>query len=334
MAALLATALTVAACGSDSSDSTSEGKTALTLYNAQHDFVAEMVSAFTKETGIKVNMRNGKDLEMANQIVQEGDRSPADVFLTENSPAMTLVDNKVGFAPIAGSTLDQVPARYRPANGRWVGFAARGTVLAYNKDDVRASDLPTSIIDLARPKWKGKVGYAPTGADFQAIVSAVLQLKGPSATKAWLEGLKANGVAFEGNSRVMKAVDDGQVAAGISYHYYWYQDQAEGGDNSSNTKLHFFGQQDPGAFVSVSGAGVLASSKLQEEAQQLVRFLTGKVGQQVLADDNTALEYTVASDVPANELLKPLAELDAPAVDPSTLNSQEVITLMQDAGIL
>jgi iron(III) transport system substrate-binding protein len=188
-------------------------------------------------------------------------------------------------------------------------------------------------MDLADPKWKGKVGYSPTGADFQAIVSAVVALKGEAAGQRWVQGLKANGVPFEGNSTVMKAVNDGEVPVGVIYHYYWYQDQAEAGDNSSNTKLHFFRNQDPGAFASVSGAGVLASSKHQEEAQQLVEFLTAKEGQQVLSD-STALEYTVASDVPANAALEPLDTLQAPTLDPSKLNSQTVLTMMQDAGIL
>jgi iron(III) transport system substrate-binding protein len=246
---------------------------------------------------------------------------------------MTLVDSRNGFATLEASTLAQVPSRYAPSNGHWVGFAARATVLVYNKDKLAEGDLPASIMDLADPKWKGRVGYSPTGADFQAIVSAVLALKGESATKAWVDGLAANAVAFKGNGRVMKAVNDGQVDAGVIYHYYWYQDQAEAGDNSSNTELHFFGHEDPGAFTSVSGAGVLASSKHAAEAQQLVKFLTGKAGQQVLAD-STALEYTLGSDVPANSALKPLAELEAPTVDVTKLNSEEVVTMMQGAGIL
>jgi iron(III) transport system substrate-binding protein len=329
----------VTACGDDSdssgnSASGSGGTAELTLYNAQHeDLMVLMVDAFTKQTGIKVKIRSGDDLEMANQLVQEGKASPADVFVTENSPAMTLVDSRSGFATLEDSTMAQVPARYAPANKHWVGFAARATVLAYNTDKLTTAQLPASIMDLADPKWKGKVGYSPTGADFQAIVSAVVALKGEAAGKAWLEALKTNAVAYKGNSRVMKAVNDGDIEAGVIYHYYWYQDQAESGANSDSVRLHFFGNQDPGAFTSVSGAGVLASSKHAEEAQKLVAFLTGKEGQQVLAD-SAALEYTVGSDVPANKALKPLAELDAPEVDVTKLNSQNVVTMMQDAGIL
>jgi iron(III) transport system substrate-binding protein len=320
--------------GSTSAGAGADGTATLTLYNAQHeDLMAEMVGAFTDQTGIKVDVRNGSDLEMANQILQEGDRSPADVFVTENSPAMTLIANNGGFAEIDAKTVAQVPARYRPAKADWVGFAARATVLAYNTDMIQPSELPASIMDLADPKWKGKFGYSPTGADFQAIASAVVALKGEAEGKRWIEGLKANGVAYEGNSTVMKAVNDGEVPLGVIYHYYWYKDQAEAGDNSDHVKLHFFRNEDPGAFTSVSGAGVLASSKHSAEAQQLVEFLTSKAGQGVLAESN-ALEYPVASDVPADAALEPLDSLNAPVVDPSQLNSETVLTMMQDAGIL
>jgi iron(III) transport system substrate-binding protein len=334
----LAAAVGVAACGdgegSGDSASGSGGSAQITLYNAQHeDLMKLMVGAFTKQTGIKVQMRSGEDLELANQLVQEGKASPADVFVTENSPGMTLVDARNGFATLDGATLAQVPARYAAANRHWVGFAARATVLAYNKTRLTTAQLPASIMDLADPQWKGKVGYSPTGADFQAIVSAVVALKGQAAGKAWLEGLKRNAVAYKGNSRVMKAVDDGDLAAGVIYHYYWYQDQAESGANSDNVKLHFFGHQDPGAFTSVSGAGVLASSRHAAEAQRLVKFLTSREGQQVLAG-SAALEYPVGSGVAADKVLKPLAALDAPAVDVTRLNSDTVVTMMQDAGIL
>jgi iron(III) transport system substrate-binding protein len=340
----IAVVVLVAACGGDDSTSTSatsgatstgaDNKPTLTLYNAQHeDLMAEMVGAFTDQTGIEVEVRNGSDLEMANQIVQEGDGSPADVFVTENSPAMALVANNGGFAKIGEKAIAQVPAQYRPADNDWVGFAARATVLAYNTDMLGPDELPASIMDLADPKWKGKFGYSPTGADFQAIASAVVALEGEAEGKRWIEGLKANGVAYDGNSTVMKAVNDGEVPLGVIYHYYWYQDQAEAGDNSDKVKLHFLRNQDPGAFTSVSGAGVLSSSSHPAEAQQLVEFLTSEGGQQVLAD-STALEYPVASDVPANQVLEPLDSLQAPVIDPSELNSETVLTMMQDAGIL
>jgi iron(III) transport system substrate-binding protein len=331
-AGLLAVAMSAAACGGSASGSGS-GKPTLTLYNAQHDFVKDMAKDFTAKTGIKVQVRSGDDFEMANQIVQEGKASPADVFVTENSPAMSLVDSKGGFSRVDDAALAQIPDTFEPSNKNWVGFAARSTVLAYNSGALKPAGLPKSLLDLAQPQWKGKIGFAPAGADFQAIVSAVVATEGEAAAEQWLKGLKANGKAYQGNTAVMKAVNAGELQAGVIYHYYWYKDRAESGANSKNTELHYFGNQDPGAFVSISGAGVVKASKHQKEAQQLVEYLTGKDGQKILADSG-AMEYAIADGASNNPALKPLAELGQPKVDPATLNGPRVVELMQRAGLL
>jgi len=331
-ASLVAVAVSAAACGGSDSGSSS-AKPTLTLYNAQHDFVEDMAKDFTAKTGIKVQVRSGDDFEMANQIVQEGKASPADVFVTENSPAMSLVDGKDGFSKVDDATLAQIPDAFEPSNKNWVGFAARSTVLAYNSKSLKPADLPKSLLDLAQPQWKGKIGFAPAGADFQAIVSAVVATKGEDAAAQWLKGLKANGKAYQGNTAVMKAVNAGELQAGVIYHYYWYKDRAESGANSKDTELHYFGNQDPGAFVSISGAGVVKASKHQKEAQELVKYLTGKDGQKILADSG-AMEYAIADGATNNAALKPLADLGQPTVDPAKLNGPRVVELMQQAGLL
>lgn len=326
-ALLLAAASLTACSGGDDGPS-------LTVYNAQHEeLLDELVPLFTRETGIDVELRNGSDFELANQIVQEGENSPADVFLTENSPAMSLVENERLFARLPQDVSSVVPAAYRPSSGLWTGFAARSTVLVYNTDLVDEADLPASLMDLADPGWQGKVSFSPTGADFQAIVSAVLELKGEAATKRWLDGLKANGTTYQGNNVVLESVNAGEVATGIIYHYYWYRDQEESGDSSDRSRLHFFGNRDPGAFVSVSGAGVLASSDDASEAEQFVAFLVGEKGQQALAD-SYALEYPLNPAVDLGRGVKPFSELQPPRVDVSALNGPEVIELMREEGFI
>ncbi|MGO4256851.1 iron ABC transporter substrate-binding protein [Marmoricola sp. RAF53] len=330
LVALTAAALAVpalAACGGDGSEK-------IVVYNAQHEeLISAVAKKFTAKTGIKVELRNGSDLELANQLVAEGDRSPADVFLTENSPAMALVESKGLFADLDQATLDRIPAQFRPTSGKWTGFAARETVLVYNKDKVDEADLPTSLMDLSGPEWKGKVSFSPTGADFQAIVAAVLYLKGEDATKKWLDGLKTNGTVYDGNNVVLKSVNAGDKETGIIYHYYWYRDQEESGDNSDGSALHYFGNQDPGAFLSTSGAGVLAGSDHGADAQKFVDYLTSAEGQQVIAD-SYALEYTLNPEVPLGRGIPPLASLGAPVVGVSDLDSQKVIELLTDAGFL
>ena len=306
----------------------------IVVYNAQHEnLVKSWVDGFTKETGIKVTLRNGDDSELGNQLVQEGSASPADVFLTENSPSMVLVDNANLFAPLDADTLKQVPAEYRPAHGRWIGIAARSTVFVYNPAKLSEQQLPKSLMDLAKPEWKGRWAASPSGADFQAIVSAMLALKGEKATLEWLKAMKANFVAYKGNSTVMKAVNAGLIDGGVIYHYYRFVDQSKTGENSKNTKLYYFKHQDPGAFVSLSGGGVLASSKHKAQAQAFIKYITGKEGQESLRTNN-AFEYAVGVNAASNPKLVPLNDLDAPKVEPSTLNSKKVIELMTQAGLL
>ncbi|KAI3491811.1 hypothetical protein L1887_43913 [Cichorium endivia] len=306
----------------------------IVVYNAQHEnLVKSWVDGFTKDTGIKVTLRNGDDSELGNQLVQEGSASPADVFLTENSPSMVLVDNANLFAPLDADTLKQVPAEYRPAHGRWIGIAARSTVFVYNPAKLSEQQLPKSLMDLAKPEWKGRWAASPSGADFQAIVSAMLALKGEKATLEWLKAMKANFVAYKGNSTVMKAVNAGQIDGGVIYHYYRFVDQSKTGENSKNTQLYYFKHQDPGAFVSLSGGGVLASSKHKAQAQAFIKYITGKEGQESLRTNN-AFEYAVGVNAASNPKLVPLKDLDAPKVEPSTLNSKKVIELMTQAGLL
>jgi iron(III) transport system substrate-binding protein len=323
---LLGVTAGLTACGSDTD--------VLTVYSAQHEsLVRTMLEDFTEETGIELEFRDANDSELANQIVEEGEASPADVFLTENSPAIDVVDEAGLLAPLDQATLEQVDEAYRPSSGTWVGFAARSTALIYNPAEISEDELPASMLDLADPEWQGRVGIAAGGADFQAIVSAVLELEGEDATREWLTGLERNAEIYSSNTAIMKAVDEAEVPVGITYHYYWYRDQAQNGLVGDDAELHYFRNQDPGAFISVSGAGVLASSDQAADAQRLVEYLTGPEAQQRLAE-STALEYAVGTGVESAQALPPLAELDAPQVDPGRLNAPQVTALLQEVGLL
>lgn len=306
----------------------------IVVYDAQHESLTKAWSeGFTRDTGIKVTLRNGDDIELANQIVQEGKASPADVFLTENSPAMMLVDHAGLFAPVDPSIIAQVAPPYRTAAGRWVGIAARSTVFVYNKQKVKESELPKSLLELAEPQWIGRWSASPAGADFQAIVGALLELKGEEATLDWLESLKAGARTYRGNNAVLKAVNAGQIDSGVIYHYYFFGDQSKTGENSDNTALHYFKHKDPGAFISLSGGGVLASSTHPEQAQAFLKWITGRKGQAILRE-GTSFEYAVGDGEQSNPKLVPLDQLDAPVIDVSKLDSQKVVDLMIQAGLL
>lgn len=306
----------------------------IVVYNAQHETLAqEWATAFTEETGIPVIIRQGADLEVANQILQEGANSPADVFLTENSPGMVLVDAAGLFEPLPQDILDQVPAQFQPQNGNWTGIAARSTVFAYNNDALDEGDLPETMAALAEPEWQGRWAASPSGADFQAIVAAYLALEGEKATLDWLKGMQENAVIVRGNRAALAAANNGEVDGALIYHYYWFGDQAGTKESSGNTALHYFGNQDPGAFVSISGGGVLKSSQHKDEALAFLRFITSAKGQDVLRD-GASFEYAVGVDHESNPALPPLSGLGAPEIDPTQLDTVKAAELMTESGLL
>ncbi|GEO33850.1 iron ABC transporter substrate-binding protein [Cellulomonas aerilata] len=335
LAVLLLTPLAVSACSGGSAEAGFEPEPdALQVYSSQHRNVTEAwAEAFTEETGIPTQVREGQDSSMGQMIVEEGDASPADVFLTENSPAMTVVERAGLLAPVDDVTLGQVRDGMAPSSGDWTAIAARSTVLVYNTELITEAELPTSIMDLADPAWDGRWAAAPGGADFQAIVAGMLADQGEEATGAWLSALAENAEVYQNNIATMNAVSAGEVPVGIMYHYYWYRDQAGDREGSADTALHYFGNEDPGAFVSLSGGGVLASSDMPDEAQRFLAYVTSPAGQQVLVDSGS-MEYAVGRDVASDPALPPVAELGAPPVDPFTLDADEVVSLMTDAGIL
>lgn len=306
----------------------------IVVYTAQHAALTQAwADGFTAETGIPVTVRKGTDIQMANQIVQEGRYSPADVFLTENSPAMVMVEREGLFAPVDPATLAEVPPEFRSSTGFWSGIAARTTVFAYNTELLDEAELPDSILDLARPEWEGRWGAAPAGADFQAIVSALLELRGPDETADWLAGLKRNALTYRGNFEAMRGVNVGEVEGAIIYQYYYFGDRNGTGESSDKVALHYFGGGDPGAFVSVSGGGVLASSDHPEAAQAFLAYVIGPEGQAILRDGDS-FEYAIGSGVASHPDLKPLDELDYPRVAPDLLNASDVVALMTAAGVL
>jgi iron(III) transport system substrate-binding protein len=307
---------------------------ALQVYSAQHQNLTKpWAEAFTAKTGIKVQVRQGQDASMGHQIVAEGSSSPADVFLTENSPAMTLVERAGLLGTVDPATRRQVAKEAVPSSDAWISIAARSTVLVYSKTGLAKQDLPKSLMDLSGPQWKDRWGCAAGGADFQSIVAGMLAGQGEAKTADWLAGLKSNARVLQNNIATMKSVNAGELPCGVIFHYYWYRDQAGTKEGSGNTALHYFRNFDPGAFVSLSGGAVLASARKPAEAQQFLAFITGKEGQRVLVESGS-MEYAVGTGVASDPALPPLRSLQAPAVDPTKLDSEKVIHLMTEAGIL
>ncbi|MBS1892310.1 MAG: extracellular solute-binding protein, partial [Actinobacteria bacterium] len=276
----------------------------------------------------------GEDEGLASQIEQERDASPADAVLTENTPPPEALAETGLLAKVEPSTLAEVPSQYSSPSGRWVGVAARETVMVYNPDLIAADELPASILDLAKPEWKGKLAIAPSEPDFVPIVSAITKLDGEAAARSWLEGFAANAKHYNDNEGIIAAVDSGQVAAGIINHYYWFDAVAEEGKDKVPSRLHYFGNEDPGALVNVSAAGALASSDEPELAQEFLAFVVGKEGQTAMTESGD-WEYPLNADVAPPPGLKPFDRLEPPPVSPADLGDGSApLELMQQVGLL
>jgi iron(III) transport system substrate-binding protein len=332
--ALAVGALVLAGCAS--SGSAPSGK-ALTLYSGQHEQTTEaLVAAFEKQTGITVNVRNDDEDVLADQIVTEGSRSPADVYFTENTPPLQELASKGLLASVAPSTLANTPSRFNSPDGKWVGVTARVSVMGYNTSLLTPSQLPTSVMDLADPQWKGKIGIAGSETDFQPIVTSVARAHGEAAALRWLEAVKANAGShsYPDNETLVSEINRGQVALGVINQYYWYREKAQVGDSGLHSAIAYFAPHDPGYVIDVSGAGILKSSSQQAEAQRFVAFLTSKQGQEIIAHSDS-YEYPIASGVTTAKPETPFDQLQPNGITiPELGTGAEAIRLLQEAQLL
>jgi len=331
VALLTLAALTLSACGSSGTQS---GRT-ITLYNGQHEqTTAALVAAFEKQTGIKVNVRTGDEAELGNQIMQEGSSSPADVFYTENTPVLEALREHGLLASVTPSTLAAVPSRYDSAQGDWVGVSARVSVLVYNTSEIKPSQLPNSILELAEPKWKGKLGFAPSETDFQPLITSIVKLDGTATAERWLKGLQANSKIYPDNETVVAQVNNGESAVGMINHYYWFRLRAEIGAGAMHSALHYYAAGDPGDLVNVSGAAVLKSSSHKTAAQALLAFLVSHTGQETIAHSHS-YEYPLRPGVAPAPGLRPFAQVKPAPLTPAELGEgSQALALEQKLGLL
>jgi iron(III) transport system substrate-binding protein len=338
-AGVLASASLLAACGgasggtSGSGGGSSTGGT-ITLYNGQHpELTQALVSAFEEESGIKVKVRSDDGIVLADQILQEGSHSPADVYLTENSPELMLLTDHHLLTTLPTSITSQIPAQYNSPTKNWVGISLRVSALAYNPSLTSSGQLPASILDLAQPKWKGKVAIAPTDSDFVPLVGAVIATYGQPAALNWLRGLKDNSTQYADIESALAAVDKGQKSVGIINQYYWYRLQKELGAGKTHSKVYYFPNHNIGGLENISGAAVVASSSHKSAAEKFVSFLVSAQAEKILVEGDT-FEYPVRPGVASNSALMPLSQVNPAVLNVTSLgNDLPAASLLQQAGL-
>ncbi len=320
--------VTLSACGGSS------GPT-LVLYNGQHvQLTSALVTAFEKQTGINVEIRTNDSVVLADQILQEGSASPADVYIAENSPELMNLEEHKMLARLPASVLDQVPASDDSPTGDWVGMALRVSSLAYDPSLVKRDQLPASVLAFAEPQWKGKIAVAPTDSDFPPLVGAIVATYGKATAVAWLAGLKRNAQTYQDEESVVAAVNRGDVACGIINQYYWYRLALEVGNSAMHSTLYYFPRHNVGSITNISGAAILATSSHRSEAERFLAFIVSKQGQRILAGSDD-FEYPVRTGIAANPQLPPLATIAHATINVVSLgNDLQAARLIQQAGLL
>jgi iron(III) transport system substrate-binding protein len=325
--------LLLVACGGGSGGSAPS----IILYNGQHvQTTDELVAGFTKATGINVIVRSGDEDTMADQLATEGNQPLADVIYTENTPAVEYLAEKGLLSKVDPSTLENTPSKFNSATGHWVGVSARVSVLIYNPSLIGKADLPTSVLQLADPRYAGKLAIAPGETDFQPIVTSVDRTYGKAATLRWLEGIKSNGAGhnYPDNETVANEVNRGAVAFGVVNQYYWYRMRAEVGASNTHSQIAYFAPEDPGYVLDISPAAVLKSSSHQADAQKFLAYLTSRAGQEIIAH-SISFEYPIASGVTTAQPETPFDQLQPNPITIAELgDGSTAIALMKQAGLL
>lgn len=306
----------------------------LTVYSGRSEsLVGSLFERFEDETGIDVRVRYGDTAELAATILEEGGRSPADVYFAQDAGALGALQREGRLAELPQELLDAVPARFRSPDGRWIGVSGRARVVTYNTDAVGEADLPASILDFTDERWNGRIGWAPTNGSFQAFVTGLRVQLGDDAARDWLEGIEANDPQeYPNNTAAVEAVINGEIDVAFVNHYYLLRFKAERSDVPAEN--YYLGGGDPGALVNVAGVGVLDSSDERDLAIRFIEFLLSDEAQQYFADET--FEYPLAQGVaalPANVV--PLDQLQPPDIDLSDLADLEgTLEMLREAGVL
>ncbi|MBA3331038.1 MAG: iron ABC transporter substrate-binding protein [Actinobacteria bacterium] len=299
----------------------------LTIYSGrEQELVEPLFERFEKTTGIDVKVRYGGSTELAATLAEEGGNSPADVFFAQDAGTLGAAAKAGRLERLPAALLRKVPARFRDTGGRWLGTSGRARVVVYNTDVLKPADLPRTIFGFVDPRWKGKIGLAPTNASFHAFVSAMRLTVGDPRTRAWLRGIKANDPKFyEKNTPVVEAVASREIEVGFVNHYYLYLVKAE---RPKAPIANFFPRRgDPGALVNAAGVGVVTGNDRRAEALSFVRFLLSPWGQRFYSSGAEEAEYPLVAGFKPRKGLPPLAQIHGPAISLGQLGTKLESTL-------
>lgn len=306
----------------------------VTIYSGRTENLIEPVlEAFACATGISVQVRWGSSTQLALLIDEEGDRSPADIFLSRSPGPVGFLESKGLLGTINSDILNLVSNENRSTEGRWVGFSGRKRVLVYNIDLVSEAELPTSVFDLTEKKWRSKVAIPATNGSFVDWFAVFRDQYGTDIATKWLDDMVDNEARYYPNNRsIVEATGRGEIEMGLVNHYYNYQEVAVAGDDH-RAKNHNLGDNDIGSLLIITAATVLDSSKNPDEANELLAYLLTAPVQSYFT--NRTFEYPLAGGIRPNVALPSLTALEIGSVDFDNLGGgfEETARIIEASGI-
>ncbi|MEM6452330.1 MAG: Fe(3+) ABC transporter substrate-binding protein [Cyanobacteria bacterium P01_D01_bin.105] len=329
---------------STSDDSTSGAasgaNSVVNIYSARHYDVDEVLyDRFTDDTGIEVNILEGKPDELIERIKNEGAQSPADVYMAVDAGRLWRAQEAGIFQGAESEVLKgAVPESLRSPNDEWFGLTSRARVLVYNSANVDPAELSTYEA-LANPEWNGRVCVRSSSNVYnQSLVGSMVETIGPEATEAWAKGLVANFARQPegGDVDQIRAVASGLCDVAIVNHYYWARlaksDDADNLEAIAKTAVFFPNQDDRGTHVNVSGMGLVKDAPNRENAIAFMEYLVSADVQEIFAETNN--EYPVVPGVEVDPVVAELGEFKVDEVNVSSYgrNNPEVNEIVDRAG--
>lgn len=307
----------------------------LVIYSGRSKgLVDPLIDRFEADTGIRVNVRYGETAQLAVAIMEEGNRTPADLFWAQDAGALGALSSAGLLAQLPASLSDRLPPIFRNSAGTWVATSGRARVLAYSPARVDAVALPGSVFDLADPQWRGRVGWAPTNGSFQAFITAMRSRYGDGPTLEWVRAVRANQAKnYHNNNALIQAIAAGEIDLAITNHYYLLRSKAA--DPAYPVEQVFFRDGDIGNLVNVAGVAILASSNDDDVARRFIDFLLTEEAQSFFVTE--VAEYPVTDAAALNPRLVTREQLlvTSPEVDLDALQDlEQTLDLLREAGLL
>ncbi len=331
LAAAVTAAPILSACGEDSSDAEATS-TSLVVYSGRSESLVDpVIQQFGSTAGIDVQVKYAGTPELAATLLEEGDASPADVFFAQDPGGLGAVEDLL--APLPESLLARVPTWARSPKRLWVGVSGRARVVVYNTDRLSEADLPADLWGFTDEEWRGRIGWPPTNASFQTMVTGMRSVWGDERTHEWLQAIQANEpLIYPKNTPIVAAVAAGEIDVGLVNHYYLHRFLAEEGESFSARNYHL-PEGGPGSLVLVAGAGILRTAANPANAERFLDFLLSTVGQQYFA--SRTHEYPLVEGIATGRNLVPLADVNNPTIPLTDIADLEgTQRMLRETGIL